>query len=261
MLEKWLAPLLILLLTAVIGCGGEESGADGNNPDSKGQTAAVEPGHWGKERVVYAEDMDWVDEQDVPAGEEWATPPSGQRYVKFTYNGPKLTRLETFGAGGRPARRMMVELTNEYSYGENGLAIDRTLARSGRTDWAYAAHGGVVEQSWYADDGETVVRHTCRYDDANRLVEKILHDGEQVTERQTYRYDEQGREVETVYLAPDGSVRARFQNTYSDDGKRRTEKMEVYQDGTVVAVGTFSAHWDPVVEEWWTASRTWEEVE
>jgi hypothetical protein len=260
---RWLMLVVALFLVTGFGCGKVERATEGNGDGAgkESSDSSVESEYWGDTRIVYAEGVEWKDGLDVPAGQQWATPPADQQYLKLTYHGQMLTRLGTFGPGNEPVLGMMVELTNEYCYGENGLGIDRELVRSVQSDWRYDAHGEMVGQTWRSDDGKMLVRHRFRYDDAGRLVEKVLEDAEGVTERQTYGYDEEGREVELVYLAPDGTVRSKTTSTYSMRGKHRDRKMEVYENGELVAVGTYSDHWDAVVEEWFTISQEWEEVE
>ncbi len=246
--------LLLGALVVTIGCGGEG--------DKEGPNAAVEPEYWGSEHVRYAEYVDWEDGQDVPGGEQWSSPPAGERYVKFTYYGEMLVKLEAFNEDGSPGLRFMPDASTRYVFGEYGLGVDRKLRRAAGTESLYAANGEVLEQRWFGTDGKVVIRHAYRYDDAGQLVELAKHAEGKMTERHVYAYDDAERLVEETVYGEDGEEKTTVRKyTYSADGQERTERMELYSDaGALTHVGTFREEWDPVREDWRKTGETWEQA-
>ena len=218
MSKKLLLLALAISLPAVLGCGGEKPEAEKSGKDGgvEGANAAVKPVHWGEERVMYAEYEEWENGQITPGGEQWESPPTDVTYMKFTYHGPKLVKLEGLDADGEPTW-----------FSKMGV----------RMEWKYAAHGGVIEEAAFDEEGTVHLRDV-------------------------YRYSDDGRCVARTMLGTDGVKVNRSTYTYSDDGKTRTERLEVYdEDGKVIRIGTAKARWDPDKKAWETTSEEWEDLD
>jgi len=254
MVRAWIGLLVVVSLMVATGCGGNGGSDEANT--------AVEPDYWGSEHAVYAEYVDWEDGQDVPGGEQWSSPPAGERYVKFTYYGEMLIKLEAFDDEGSPSLRFMPDASTRYVWGEYGLAVDRKLRRAVATESVYAANGEVLEQKWYGTKGDVLIRHAYQYGDAGQPVEMTKHADGKVTERHVYAYDDAGRLIEETVYGADGKEKTNARKyTYSADGQERTERMELYSDGgDLTHVGTFREEWDPVREDWRQTGETWEQV-
>ena len=174
-----------------------------------GPNTAVESSNLGAERVVYAAETErrWKSEKTKPGAEQWDSAPEGRSHVKFTYHGEKLTKIETFGEDGAPAR---------------------ILKAGVRIEWTYAAHGGVLDMTGYDDEGK-VGRHAIkRYDDDGKLLEETFGygkgEGRRVTARTEYTYGDDGNLT--------------FSKTFDGEGKPLTEvTYHTGPDGKTRAIG------------------------
>jgi hypothetical protein len=169
-------------LSCLVGCGGGDGDEADNGADPNAAVAAT---HWGAERVVYASDVGWDGDEQVPEGERWDSPPTDQVCARFTYCGPKLVRLEGLDPDGEP-----------WHISKLGV----------REEWTYAAHGGVVERVAYEADGELTFREKYAYNDEGRCVSRTSWAFGQKLNRSTYTY------------SADGLTRTDRMEVYGSDG-------------------------------------------
>lgn len=240
--------LVILMAAVLVGmtaCTGKETSKEdeGKAGAAAGPNAAVEPAHFGAARLVCSEEIRVTDEgKPVPEGRQWDAPPDkANYYYEFTFYGPKLVKV----AGRYP--------------GGGEMWIEKWGVRC---EWTYAAHGGVLEQRWYSEDGQAGPWSVCRYDESNKLVEKTEHYGDTVNSRRLYRYDSSGRLIEvTLYQGAQQENKDRTSTfTYSADATQRTERQETYlDDGTTLhSAVTREQRWDPGNETWKTTKENWD---
>jgi len=237
MVSRGLCLAAIVLLAAGFGCGakgpGERTDDNGDDPN-----AAVDPDCFGVKKVVYAADIEgfWDSARTAPGGEQWDSPPEGREYLKFTYHGDKLTKLETFGETGAPSRWLKAGV---------------------RVEWKYAAHGGVLEELGYDEDGELEEHNAWLYDERGRIIEETYgYGGGEILARTTYAYLGDGRDPQSGTTRDgNGNLLSKSRYVYSGDGLQRTETYEAYENGSRVTYTRTS-------RQRWNADRgTWEHVE
>jgi len=225
-------------LVVAVGCGGNGSEEKDKNNPGKDLNAAVKVEQLGPERVVYAADIEgyWDSEKTRPGGEKWKRPPEGREYLKFTYHGDKLTKLETFGETGAPSRWLKAGV---------------------RVEWKYAAHSGVLEETGYNEEGEVEEHNSWRYDGRGRMIEEAYgYGGGEVLAKTTYDYLGDSRDPasgETV--DGDGNLLSKSVYTYSEDGRERMERYEAYDGNGRVT------HSRPSMQRWNADRRSWEELD
>lgn len=238
MVRVWFAVLLLGALVVAFGCRGKGSEKKGASGSGKDPDAAVEAERWGPKRVVYAAEIEgfWDSEKTKPGAEKWKSPPEGREYLKFTYHGDKLTRLETFGETGAPSRWLKAGV---------------------RVEWKYAAHGGVLEETGYGEAGEVEEHNTWRYDDRGRMIEEAYgYGGGEVLAKTTYNYSGDSRDPASGQTVDgDGNLLSKSVYAYSEDGRERMERYEAYDGNGRVTHSRTSA-------QRWNADRNaWEEIE
>ncbi|MFL6227512.1 MAG: hypothetical protein ACJ741_01890 [Pyrinomonadaceae bacterium] len=141
-------------------------------------------------------------------------------------------RVDVSPQDGQPLPNGRREVST-MTFDEQGRELDHSFSNPDGTPrkkrvFVHDAQGNVVEEDSYNASGTLVGKEfsSYRFDEAGRLLERIVHNGAGVLQYNTViAYDARGNRTDFAMYEADGTMITRTVNSYDDEGKLQDSTM------------------------------------